>query len=230
MTVFLLSNKNLSFPPPEYAERDGLLAVGGDLGVDRLLRAYSLGIFPWYSEGYPILWWSPDPRLVLLPEELKISRSLRQVGRKGLFRVMLDTAFDEVVRHCAEVHRNREGETWITKDMRAAYMRLHEEGLAHSVESWHEDELVGGLYGVSLGGAFFGESMFTLESNASKVAFVKLVELLMEWNFKFVDCQVKTTHLVSLGAREVPRKKFMKLLKEALKMPTKRGRWTGEVP
>ncbi len=225
MPIFQLSEE-IIFPPPEYAEKDGLLAVGGDLSDSRLLMAYSMGIFPWYSEHSPILWWSPDPRLILKPEELRVSRSLKQVIRKGFYKVTMDMAFDKVIRSCAEIRRRKDGGTWITNEMMEAYTRLHRSGLAHSVESWHEDELAGGLYGVVLGGVFFGESMFSRKSNASKVAFVKLVEQLIQWNFQLIDCQVTTKHLMNFGAREIPRNEFMDILRHATKIPTPQGNWT----
>ena len=215
MPVFRLT-EDLLFPPPELAEQDGLLAVGGDLSRDRILLAYSMGIFPWYSEGSPILWWSPDPRLVLIPKELKVSRSLSQVIKKEVFNVTMDTAFDRVISNCAEINRKGHQGTWITEEMISAYIRLHSAGYAHSVESWDSGELVGGLYGIALGKAFFGESMFAIKSNASKVAFVTLVEKLKKLNFSFIDCQVTTEHLKSLGAKEVDRKKFLQMLKQAV--------------
>jgi leucyl/phenylalanyl-tRNA--protein transferase len=224
MPVYQLTG-DLLFPRPELAEEDGLLAVGGDLTEERLLLAYSLGIFPWYSEPYPILWWSPDPRLVLLPAELRVSRSLVQVMKKNFFKVTMDTAFAEVIRHCAAVPRKDEDGTWITAEMNAAYIALHHSGFAHSIESWYNGELVGGLYGVSLGGIFFGESMFTKVPNASKVALVRLVRQLAQWGFSLIDCQVTTRHLVSLGAREVPRRAFQSMLDRALQSPTRRGKW-----
>lgn len=216
MPLFRLT-EDLLFPPPELAEEDGLLAVGGDLSKDRILLAYSMGIFPWYSVGSPILWWSPDPRLVLIPDELKVSRSLNQVIKKGVFKVTMDTAFEVVIRNCSEINRAGQQGTWITEEMIGAYVRLHHSGYAHSVESWQNGELVGGLYGIALGKAFFGESMFAIKSNASKVAFVTLVEYLKKLNFSFIDCQVTTEHLKSLGAREISRKKFLQMLKKALK-------------
>ena len=217
MPVFRLSDKNI-FPSPEYAEEDGLLAVGGDLSEERLLRAY--------SEDSPILWWSPDPRLILLPEELRVSRSLRRTMKKGVYHVTMDKAFVEVMGNCASIHR-KEGEgTWITAEMMSAYVRLHNSGFAHSVESWYREELAGGLYGVSLGGVFFGESMFAKRHDASKVAFVTLVQQLKDWDFCLVDCQITTVHLKRFGAREVPRQEFMIRLREALKRPYRHGRWT----
>ena len=225
MPVFRLTDK-ISFPSPELADDEGLLAVGGDMSEKRLLLAYSMGIFPWYSDSYPILWWSPDPRLVLFPEELKVSRSLRQTIKKNVFKITFDRAFDSVIRNCAKVKRKGEKGTWITPEMIEAYTRLHESGYAHSVESWFDGRLVGGLYGVSLGTAFFGESMFANMSNASKAAFVTLVEYLRKLNFRVIDCQITTSHLVSLGAREIPRSEFLKILKSSLKEDTKKGRWS----
>jgi len=218
MPVFRLSDE-IVFPPPELSEEDGLLAVGGDLSSDRLLAAYSMGIFPWYSDDSPILWWSPDPRLVLMPDDLKVSRSLKQTIRKGIYSVTFDADFEGVMRNCASAPRKDEAGTWITEDMIEAYCRLHEEGHAHSVEVWNCNELAGGLYGVSLGRAFFGESMFSLKSDASKVALVAFVSRLKENGYLFLDCQVKTGHLESMGAREIARKEFLKLLKKALSLP-----------
>lgn len=225
MPVFRLIEEPV-FPSPRLADDDGLLAVGGDLSQERLLRAYSMGIFPWYAEDQPILWWSPDPRLILIPDELRISRSLRKTIERDIFDVTYDTAFDEVIEKCSVVHRINTGSTWITEEMRRAYLHLHHSGFAHSVEVRYQGELAGGLYGVALGGAFFGESMFHLKSDASKTALVTLVRTLGAWNFTLVDCQVTTHHLISLGAREVPRSEFMTMLKKALELPTRRGRWT----
>jgi leucyl/phenylalanyl-tRNA--protein transferase len=224
MPVFELARRKV-FPPPELAEKDGLLAVGGDLSRDRLLLAYSMGIFPWYSEDSPILWWAPDPRLVLFPEEFRLSRSLRQTIRKGTYRVTFDTAFPDVIRSCAGVRRREEG-TWITDEMVEAYCGLHEAGIAHSVESWSDGELAGGLYGVALGRVFFGESMFTLKKDASKVAFERLVRRLIDRDFLLIDCQMTTRHLLSLGAREIPRSVFTRMLKQALEKPIPPGRWS----
>ena len=224
MPIYRLTDE-IIFPPPEYAEENGLLAVGGDLSEERLLLAYAMGIFPWYSEDSPILWWSPDPRLILIPGELKISRSLKQTIKKGIYEVTMDKAFAQVVINCAEVHRKKDGDTWITQDMLDAYRRLHDSGVAHSVESWYRGELSGGLYGVALGGAFFGESMFTRRTDASKVAFVNLVQYLVQRDFELIDCQVTTEHLMSFGAKRVPRSKFLEILRRALRRPTRRGIW-----
>ena len=205
------------FPDPGYAlvEPDGLLAVGGDLSPARLLNAYRQGIFPWYSEGEPILWWSPNPRMVLFPEQLKVSRSLRKTLRKGAFRVSLDSAFPDVMAGCSESRTDKDGSqsgTWITEEMKQAYITLHSIGFAHSVEVWEGDELVGGLYGVSMGKVFYGESMFARRSDASKVGFAHLVRQLQAWDFALIDCQVHTDHLASLGAVDIPRDDFLTLL------------------
>jgi leucyl/phenylalanyl-tRNA---protein transferase len=219
MSITLLSDE-ISFPSPELAEGNGLLAVGGDLSQERLLKAYSMGIFPWYSEDSPILWWSPDPRLVIFPDELRVSRSLKQCMRKGLFTVTMNKAFVQVMQACAEVIRKGQSGTWITGEMIRAYSGLHAAGYAHSVEIWHEKNLVGGLYGIVLGKVFFGESMFARMSDASKVAFVTFVEHLKQQGFRLIDCQVQTEHLVSLGARNIPRSTFLKILKKSLSQPT----------
>jgi leucyl/phenylalanyl-tRNA--protein transferase len=227
MPIFKLT-KRLIFPSPELAEDNGLLAIGGDLSEKRLLLAYSTGIFPWYSEGDPILWWSPDPRLVLFPGDLKISRSLNQTIKKGIFKITLDTAFEAVIRNCASVHLKADGDTWITGEMIDAYINLHHAGYAHSVESWSEGRLSGGLYGISIGSAFFGESMFAKKSDASKVAFAILVQYLIKLNFTLIDCQVTTSHLKSFGAHEIRRNDFIIMLKSALKAGTNKGKWTLE--
>jgi leucyl/phenylalanyl-tRNA--protein transferase len=225
MPVYQLS-EDLVFPSPHLASKEGLLAVGGDLTRTRLLLAYSLGIFPWYSENEPILWWSPDPRLVLYPDELKISRSLSKVIKKGAYTVTVDCAFEQVINECARVRLENQEGTWIVDEMAKAYCNLHESGFAHSAETWEGDHLVGGLYGVSLGRCFFGESMFTRVSNASKVAFVSLVHHLRSLNFALIDCQVTTGHLTRFGAKEISRTRYLDELDEALKVPTLKGKWS----
>lgn len=222
--VFRLDER-LLFPPPDAAEDSGLLAVGGDLRPERLLLAYSLGIFPWYNEGTPILWHSPDPRMVLCASELHVSRSLRKEIRKGRYQITLDTAFEEVIERCAGVPRPGQDGTWITDDMQRAFIELHRRGYAHSAEAWEDGELVGGLYGVSLGRAFFGESMFALRPDASKIAFVELVRWMQSWSLELVDCQVYTEHLARLGASEWPRARFLGALREALDHATRLGPW-----
>jgi len=213
------------FPDPAQAEPDGLLAVGGDLAPERLLAAYAAGIFPWFGRGSPILWWSPDPRLVLRPGWLHVPRSLEKGLRRGRFQLRCDTAFGEVIRRCAEAPRPGQSGTWIVPKMIAAYRRLHRLGLAHSFEAWEGEVLAGGLYGVSLGGAFFGESMFAARPDASKVAFVSSVRWLAERGIDLVDCQVRTEHLARFGAREIPRPRFLADLESALGKPTLRGAW-----
>ena len=219
MPVYLLSEA-LEFPPPHLASQEGLLAVGGDLGTERLLSAYGQGIFPWFSEGEPILWWSPDPRLVLFPHEFKISKSLQKIINRSLFDITIDQAFSRVIFECAQTRVAQNEPTWIVGDMIDVYCRLHESGFAHSVEAWQEGVLVGGLYGVSLGKCFFGESMFTTVSNASKVAFAWLVDYLTSHAFHLIDCQVTTRHLMRMGAREIPRERFLTLMKTALEEPS----------
>jgi leucyl/phenylalanyl-tRNA--protein transferase len=229
MAVFRLSER-LTFPPPELAESSGLLAVGGDLRPERLLLAYRRGIFPWYHDGLPILWFSPDPRMVLDADQLVVSRTLRKALRRAPYRITLDTAFAEVIRRCAEVPRPDQEGTWITDDMIAGYSELHRLGYAHSVEAWREDQLVGGLYGVSLGAGFFGESMFALAPDASKVAFVTLVDQLRRWEIRLIDCQVHTEHLERFGAAEWPRATFLRALTAALDRPTRQGPWRLDDP
>ena len=224
MPVYQLP-KELAFPPPEEAEPSGLLAVGGDLSLRRLLLAYCMGIFPWYCQGEPILWWSPDPRLILEPGHIRISRSLRRVLKRGLFHITMDRDFPSVIQGCAEASRRSEPGTWIVDDMIAAYMRLHTAGFAHSVETWHEGKLVGGLYGVSIGAAFFGESMFSLASDASKAALAYLAAALRAWGIGLIDCQITTEHLLSMGAREMPRPEFLERLAQALRAETRTGAW-----
>ena len=224
MPIFRLVD-DLVFPPPDYADPSGLLAVGGDLSSERLLEAYRAGIFPWYSDDQPILWWSPDPRFVLDLDEFKLSRSLGKTLRRKVFQVTFDRVFDEVIAACASVPREGQSGTWITPEMQEAYVNLHGLGYAHSVETWFNGELVGGLYGMSLGKAFFGESMFHCKADASKVALATLVQKLKSWDFQFIDSQMTTDHMARLGAREVPRRIFLKRLKSALRHPTKRGKW-----
>ena len=217
---------DLRFPPVDLSSPEGLLAVGGDLRPERLLEAYRHGIFPWYDDDQPILWWSPDPRTVLFPPKLHISRSLKRSLRPGIFNVTFDTCFREVMQHCAGPRpQYPDGGTWITAEMLAAYTTLHKQGYAQSVESWQEGELVGGLYGVALGGAFFAESMFTHTSDASKVALVSLVRQLQTWGFRLMDCQQSSPHVTALGAEAIPRHEFLDHLAAALTLPERRGRW-----
>jgi leucyl/phenylalanyl-tRNA--protein transferase len=215
------------FPPVSRAlvSPNGLLCAGGDLSPERLLDAYSHGIFPWFSEGDPILWWSPDPRMVLFPEELKVSRSLRKAVDRGPYETRFDTAFRDVIAECSAPRDGQTG-TWIVPEMIDAYTRLHELGFAHSVESWRDGELVGGLYGIALGDVFFGESMFSRASDASKVALVRLVEHLRGRGCRMIDCQQNTAHLASLGAREIPRKAFAQQVQESIQYPLQSQRWT----
>ena len=229
MPLFWLTEK-LSFPPPHLATAEGLLAVGGDLSRERLLLAYRRGIFPWYSHGEPILWWSPDPRLVIYPDQLHLSRSLRRTLRRGTLRVTADRDFESVIAHCARIRRPNVQGTWITPSMEAAYCDLHRVGVAHSVEVWESGRLVGGLYGLSLGRAFFGESMFSRRCDASKVALAYLVRHLESRGFHFIDCQVSSAHLARLGAREIPRRRFLEELARALKAPTLYGPWDFSSP
>lgn len=213
------------FPPVELAEPEGLLAIGGDLSPERLIAAYREGIFPWYGEGEPILWWSPDPRFVLFPSELRVSRSMRQFLRKGTIRISFDRAFPGVIAACGSHPRPGQEGTWITPEMQNAYNTLHKLGFAHSVEVWADGALAGGLYGVSLGGVFFGESMFSSIPNASKAALIALVHFLRRHGFDLIDCQVETGHLASMGARPVPRKEFGFLLQKSLCRESLRGNW-----
>ncbi len=212
--MFILSD-SIDFPPVGYANADGLLALGGDLSVDRLIKAYHSGIFPWYNEGEPILWFCPDPRMVLFPDELRISKSMRQLLRRNAFTVTFNTDFDGVIENCATVNRPDQYGTWITSDMQEAYKKLHKIGYAISVEVWKDNDLVGGLYGILLKEkkVFCGESMFAKVSNASKYGFIHLVDWLQQKEVKLIDCQVYTDHLASLGAREIERKDFLHYLK-----------------
>jgi leucyl/phenylalanyl-tRNA--protein transferase len=218
-------NAEIVFPDPGSTGSKGLIAAGGNLEVSTLILAYSKGIFPWFSQGSPILWWSPDPRMVLFPKKFRISKSLHQTIKSGKFEIKFDTEFERVIGNCARVPRRGQNDTWITRDMIKAYIRLHLEGYAHSVESYWEGKLAGGLYGVSLGRTFFGESMFYFKRDASKIALHALVEKLIDWEFDMIDVQQSTSHLKSLGAEEVSRKEFLRLLTESLKKETIRGRW-----
>lgn len=217
------------FPPPATALREpnGLLAAGADLSPQRLLDAYRRGIFPWFNESDPILWWSPDPRMVLFPAELKVTRSLRKTLRARRYEIRTDSAFRAVMQGCAAMRDGQNG-TWITGGIIAAYVRLHELGLAHSVETWIEGELAGGLYGVALGRMFYGESMFSRRTDASKIAFVHLVRQLQRWGYGMIDCQMKTAHLASLGAREIPRGEFARRLAELIGLAGRDGADTHE--
>lgn len=215
MPVFWLDPDNFEFPPPDRAFPDGLLAVGGDLSLHRLLNAYKNGIFPWYNPQDPILWWSPDPRLVLFPNEIKISKSMRVYFNRPVFKVTYNREFEKVMRTCGEISRRNQQGSWIHEEMIEAYVKLHEEGYAHSVEVWQDNELIGGLYGVAFGKIFFGESMFAFRSNASKFGFIKLVQRLQQLEFMLIDCQQETPHLQSLGAVSVSRKYFIEILNDS---------------
>jgi leucyl/phenylalanyl-tRNA--protein transferase len=216
-----------AFPAVDTALRrpNGLLAAGGDLSPERLLRAYRLGIFPWYSEGEPIMWWSPDPRMVLFPEELKVARSLSKIMRKPGYEIRADSAFAEVIDACSEPRPRQRG-TWITRQMKQAYCRLHHLGVAHCVETWRDGELIGGLYGIALGRIFFGESMFSRASDAAKLALVALVRQLRDWQFGLIDCQMNTPLLASFGAREIPRSRFTDLVAELVNYADVPAPWT----
>jgi leucyl/phenylalanyl-tRNA--protein transferase len=239
LAPYWIDPRDTSFRFPEVnlalTEPDGLLAIGGDLKAERLMAAYRRGIFPWYNAGQPILWWAPDPRMVLFPDRLKISRSLGKTLRKQSFSVTLDTAFAEVIEACSSPRRqpgkeDAEPGTWITQEMKRAYQRLHQLGLAHSVESWCQGRLVGGLYGVALGRVFFGESMFTRQTDASKVAFVTLVQQLARWGFAVIDCQIYSQHLESLGAENISREAFCDLLDRHCEEPGPPTPWHFDPP
>ena len=216
MPVYRLP-KELIFPDPELSEDDGLLAVGGDLSIERLLLAYSNGIFPWYNEGEPILWWCPKPRFILKPDEVKVSKSMKKIIKKNLFEVKFNTDFEGVINNCKITREDKEG-TWITEDMKNAYINLFKAGYAMSVETYLNEELVGGLYGVKIGKCFFGESMFSTVSNSSKIALITLAEKLKEENFAFIDCQVHTDHLESMGAKFVEWNEFKRMLNDHCKV------------
>jgi len=217
---------DLRFPNPDWANPEGILAVGGDLRVERLLLAYRLGIFPWYGPGAPILWWSPPQRCIMEPTRFHISRSLWRLLRQARFTVTFDQQFAQVIGACAETRFAQRQQTWLTPEMIDAYCALYAAGFAHSAEAWQEEQLVGGIYGVSLGRAFFGESMFKRASNASKVAFATLAQRLAEWQFTLIDCQITNPHLLRLGAYEIARAEFRRRLAEALAFPTRRGQWS----
>lgn len=225
MPLFLLS-EDLYFPDPSDSLPDGLLALGGELSADRLLLGYEKGIFPWYNPEDPILWWSPDPRCFLFHADLKISKSMRNIRNRKQFKVTFDWAFDQVIRACSVAPRRDQDGTWITNDIIEAYTSLHDLGVAHSVEVWEGEELVGGLYGVSLGNMFFGESMFSNKSNTSKLAFITLSEALHQKGFSGIDCQIMNDHLASMGATDIPRNQFLSLLNESLEQPTLKGSWS----
>lgn len=229
MAIYRLPDTGVDFPDPFDAEPDGLLAVGGDLTPHRLIAGYCIGVFPWYHEDTPPLWWTPSPRCILIPSEFHLPRSLARTLKRGVFSFSFDTAFSQVIQGCAAPRNGYDG-TWLLPEMIEAYTALHKLGLAHSVEAWHEGRLVGGLYGVSLGSAFFGESMFFTMPDASKAAFVHLVRTLSRFNFTLIDCQQETHHLMRFGAKAVPREDFMLLLASALEKPLLRGSWAKGLP
>ncbi|AEG01406.1 leucyl/phenylalanyl-tRNA--protein transferase [Methylomonas methanica] len=226
LSVLDALNPNQAFPSLDKAlgEPNGLIAVGGCLSPQRILNAYRNGIFPWFNPGEPILWWSPDPRLVLFPDKLQVSRSLRKTLRKQLFEIRYDSAFEQVIIACA-APRGDQGGTWITEDMKRAYLQLHKLGIAHSVEAWQDQQLVGGLYGIGIGRVFFGESMFHRKTDASKVVFAHLVRQLTDWHYQLIDCQVSSEHLFSLGAEEVPRTVFADLLNRLCELQPDPDAW-----
>lgn len=228
MPVFWLSEDHIAFPHPDLANEDGVLAIGGDLSVERLLHAYQLGLFPWFNPEDPILWWSPDPRFVLFPEEIKIAKSMRPYFNQKKFRLSMDTHFEAVMRGCKNQWRKGQGGgTWISEDMIEAYCKLHELGFAHSCEVWQGDDLVGGLYGIALGKVFFGESMFAKVSNASKFGFISLVQKLKEQGYWLIDCQQETRHLSSLGGRGISRQEFLGFMKRNELEETEKKKWQG---
>ena len=224
MPVYQLSEEPI-FPSPDMAEKDGLLAIGGDLSLQRLLNAYASGIFPWYSSGQPIHWWSPDPRMVLIPENFRRHKNLKKVIEKRMFSYTFDQNFVEVIKHCSSVKRVKQSGTWITEEMQEAYINLHKAGYAHSVETFADGKLAGGLYGVSIGRVFYGESMFHLKTDASKVALWHLIDFCIKHGIKIIDVQQNTSHLKSMGAELVGRKNFLTLLKQNLSAPSLTGSW-----
>ncbi|MCD4675566.1 MAG: leucyl/phenylalanyl-tRNA--protein transferase [Desulfobacula sp.] len=224
MPLFRLS-KRLDFPPAWLARSDGLLCIGGDLSSKRLLLAYKNGIFPWFSKDEPFLWWSPDPRLVLFPKNVNISKSLNKKIKKNFLTITVDNAFEQTIRSCAKPRKNEHEGTWLVDEMIDSYIKLHSMGYAHSIETWKKNKLVGGLYGVCLGGSFFGESMFSFESDASKIALVALANHLKKYSFDLIDCQVTTTHLLSMGACEISRNSFLDIINESVKRKDIKNIW-----
>jgi leucyl/phenylalanyl-tRNA--protein transferase len=218
-------NREIAFPHPSLANENGLLAVGGDLSPERIITAYANGIFPWYNKGEPILWWSPNPRCVMFPGNFRASKSLKLLIKKNIFEVRFDTAFGSVISKCAKVHQANHSETWITSEMKKAYILLHKLGFAHSVETYLNNELVGGLYGIAIGKVFYGESMFHTVSNASKVAFYFLVDRLKQWHFDIIDNQTTTNHLLKLGAEEIDRDKFLAIIEKSIAKGNHSGKW-----
>jgi leucyl/phenylalanyl-tRNA--protein transferase len=223
MPIYFLHPDLPVFPHPEMADESGILAVGGDLSLERLLTAYSFGIFPWYNEDEPVTWWSPDPRSIVLPGQVRISKSMRPYLKR--FELRVDTAFHQVIHHCRKIPRNGQPDTWITADMEKAFVALRDAGYAHSFETWHEGRLIGGLYGVSLGKGFFGESMFSLETNASKFAFIRLSQWLRQRAFTLIDCQVPSEHLARMGCTTISRSEYLDWLRKNLLIPTLKGKW-----
>lgn len=226
MSIFVLDRQTHIFPHPYLADKDGFLAIGGDLSPERLLGAYSAGIFPWYSEDTPILWFSTHPRLVLYPDKLNVSKSMRQLLNRNAFEITIDTCFQNVIEACAKQKRDNQSGTWITSDLKQSFLKLHELGYAHSVEVWEDNVLVGGLYGLSMGKVFYGESMFASKSNASKYGFISLVRLLREKSFTLIDCQQDTPHLRSFGAELITKKSFLTSLKKNIFHKSHIGKWT----
>ncbi|MEM9990858.1 MAG: leucyl/phenylalanyl-tRNA--protein transferase [Bacteroidota bacterium] len=226
MPVFWLPENKIVFPDPMLANNDGILAIGGDLSAERLLLAYQKGIFPWFNPEDPIVWWSPDPRFVLFPEDLKVSKSMRPYFNQPKYKLTLDTCFEDVMRACQQAKRKGQGgDSWITESMLEGYTKLYHLGYAHSVEVWYEDTLVGGLYGIALGKCFFGESMFAHANNASKFGFISLVKRLQKRGYQLIDCQQRTEHLKRFGAQDIDRSRFIQLLDEYVHLPSEVGRW-----
>jgi leucyl/phenylalanyl-tRNA--protein transferase len=226
MPIFYIPDNQNIFPHPDLADKEGLLAIGGNLSTDSLITAYSFGIFPWYSENDPLVWWSPDPRFVLFPEKLKVSKSMRPYFNQNKYQISIDTKFEYIIRACSRIQRKGQKGTWITDAMYDAYIQLHKEGFAHSIEVWKDGKLAGGLYGVSLGKMFFGESMFSLLPNASKFGFISLVRLLISKGYQLIDCQQETPHLRSLGAEGITRKAFLHLLRQNRMESSHIGNWS----